>query len=319
MYLGLDHGYGGNKFAYRDNENKIKFGKKLSVFADAPQDAEDMPLFEGKRYYIGEMALMEDSNSIKNNLDYKDHETMAPLSTWQVLKEENINVNDIKKIGIGLSLAQKDYANQFIKRLSKFTVDNEKFDLKDKIVLIPQAIGAKFAIDHLYEGENSTYAIFDIGQLTVDRVNVINGKVRKENASGAAHDGIIKIIQELQEFIASNEEIQEHLSIKEIQEILVSGKYIIYGEEFDFSEKIEELKTNYTKYLIPMIKKQFNNIFKKYSKIYFVGGGSYYLDKEETMRILGLNEKTLIFPDNAEYLNAIGNLLAAEISDKNNN
>jgi hypothetical protein len=264
MYLGLDHGYGEDKFAYRDEENKIKFGKIMSVFAEAPLDAEDTPLFEGKRYYIGEMALMEDSSAIKNNLDYKDHETIVPLSTWNIFNELNIEPENIKKLGIGLSLAQKEYANNFIKRLSRFTIDNKKIDLKDKIVLVPQAIGAKFAIEHIYKEENSTYAIFDIGQLTVDRVNVIKGKVRSENASGTAHDGIIKIIQELQEYIASNNEINEYLSIKEVQEILISGKYIAYGEEFDLSEKISELKKNYTRYLIPMIKKQYNNIFKKY-------------------------------------------------------
>lgn len=47
--LGLDNGFGVDKYAIRDKNNNIVFGKVSSAIAEASADAEDMPLFEGKR------------------------------------------------------------------------------------------------------------------------------------------------------------------------------------------------------------------------------------------------------------------------------
>lgn len=313
MIFAIDSGFGVDKYAFRDLNNEINFGKVSSAIAEAPLEAEDMPFFEGRRYYLGEIALMEESSSIKNVLDYKDHETFAPLSIWHVLDENKVDPEQIEKLSVGLSLAQKDYARQFVNRISKFSVNGKKFDFKDKVVLVPQAIGAKFAIDHYYfNNEKSTYAIIDIGQLTVDTVTVVNGVVRRENAAGSAHDGIIKIIQELQEYIASNKDLNQFLSIKEVQEILKNGSYSSYGEDYDLSEIISQLKKNYTRFLMASLKDKYNNIFKKYNKIFFVGGGAYYIDLNEVTSITNIPSKAFIIPENPEYLNAIGNLIAAE-------
>lgn len=320
IIFSLDSGYGMDKFAKRNENGKLVFGKITSAIAEAPLDAEDMPLFEGKRFYMGDIALMEDSSNIKNILDYKDHETFAPISIWHALDENNIKPESIKCLAVGLSLAQKDYAKQFVNRISKFTVSGQKFDFKDKITLVPQGIGAKFAIDDFYYKEADkapTYAIIDIGQLSVDLATVINGKVRRENASGTTHDGVIKIIQELQEYIAQEENFGDMLSIKEVQEVLKENKYISYGETHDLSEVINKLKKSYTKYLIRMLQDRHNNIFKKYSTIYFVGGGSYYIDLNEIENLTKISSKSFVIPKNPEYLNAIGYLIAAEKSMSN--
>lgn len=313
MIFGLDSGYGMDKYAYRKN-NELVFGKIISAIADAPIDADDMPLFEGRRYYVGKIALMEDSSNIKNILDYKDHETFAPLSIWHAMDENKIKAEDITKLAVGLSLAQKDYAKQFVNRITKFTVNDEKFDFKDKVILIPQGIGAKYAIDYFYmkDEEEPTYAIIDIGQLTVDVVTVISGKVRRENAMGSAHDGVIKIIQNLQEHMASPEVFNDVLSIKETQEILKNKFYTVYGEKHDLGEIIEKMKKEYTKFLMITLQQKYKNIFKKYPKIFFVGGGAYYIDKEVVSSMANIPVKSILIPENPEYLNAIGNLLAAE-------
>lgn len=314
MIFGLDSGYGMDKFAYRKDNGELVFGKIISAIAEAPLDAEDMPLFEGKRYYLGKIALMEDSANIKNVLDYKDHETFAPLSIFHALDENKIKPESITKLGVGLSLAQKDYAKQFVSRITKFTINDEKYDFKDKVVLIPQGIGAKYAIDYFYMKDEvePTYAIVDIGQLTVDVVTVISGKVRRENASGSAHDGVIKVIQSLQEHLASSEQFNDILSIKETQEVLKNKSYVVYGEKYDLSDVIEKMKKDYTKFLMTTLQQKYKNIFKKYPKIFFVGGGSYYIDKEVVSTMANIPTKSIIIPENPEYLNAIGNLLAIE-------
>lgn len=315
MIIGLDSGHGVDKIAYRDENGNIVFKKEISAIAEAPMDADDMPLFEGKRYYVGAIALMEDSSKIKNILDYKEHETYVPLSVWHTLDTLKVDPESVTKLAIGLSLAQKDYAKEFIARVSKFTIDGKKYNFKDKIVLLPQAIGAKFAIDYYFFRNNEseqTYAIIDIGQLTVDKATVVEGKVRRENASGSSNDGIIKIIEELREYIADSESFGDFLSVKETQEILKAGKYISYGEEHDLTDVIAKLKTNYTKYIMTRLQQTDKNIFKKFSKIFFVGGGAYYINIHEAGLMANIPEKAFIIPENPEFFNAIGNLLAAE-------
>ena len=311
MYkLSIDTGFGTDDIAYLNND-KLQYFKYISVYAKAPADAEDMPLFEGERYYIGEEALMEDSEDIINVIDYKTHEKMAPLSIWNALNKLGLTDKDIDTLYIGLSLAQKDYAKIFLKRVSKFKVNNVTYDFTGKIKLVPQAVGAKYAIDHFYyDGSHKkNYAICDIGQLTVDVVTVIKGQVRSENVSGTSNEGIIKIIQQIQEYIAK--EYSEIISVKEAQEVLISKKYNLFGEK-DMTEVIEKFKNEYTLYIINMLKKRYRNIFKKYPKIYFVGGGAYYINFDILSDIDGISLDTFEIPSDSEFYNAIGNLYIPE-------
>ena len=317
MILSVDKGFGLDKFAFRDDKGELRYGKLESVVADAPMDTEDLPVFEGKKYYIGEEALMMDPQSIKPMVDYKEMERFAPLSIWNIANSIGVKPESIDTLAIGLSLAQKDYAKNFVQRVSYFKVGNTLFDFRKKILLIPQGIGAKYAIDHFFykEGDAPTYAVIDIGQLTIDVVTVIKGKVRKENAKGEAHEGIVKIINELKERITEKTKGREFLSIKEVQQALMDGSIYLYGEEMDLTGDIEELKREYTSYILASLKEKYKNIFRKFHKIYFVGGGVYYLDKQ-SMDSSGIPPKMIEVPEGAEYYNAIGNLIFAERKTK---
>jgi len=306
MKLAIDSGFGHDDYAYMDDKGNLVYNKHMPVYAEAPLDAEDMPLFEGKRYYVGEEALMEDSLNIINVIEYKTHEKMAPLSIWVILEKLGIKSSEeIETLYIGLSLAQKEYAAQYIKRISKFKVNGITYDFTGKIKLVPQGVSAKYAIDHFYYKENhkETYAIIDIGQLTVDVVTAISGKVRFENAEGVSNEGVIKIIQKIQEYIS--QEFGEVISIKEAQNILMSKKYNFFGEN-DLSEIIEEYKADYSRYIVSMLKSRHRNIFKKYPKIYFVGGGSYYIDRKTLEQSAGIKGDAVVFPKDAEFYNCIG-------------
>ena len=306
MNIAIDSGMSIDKYALFNDDGDIIFGKSMSVYAPAPFEADDMPMFEGQRYYTGEEALMEGSGNIIDVIDYKGHEKFAPLSIFNVLERLKIDNLNIDKLIVGLSLAQKDYANQFIKRISKFKVNGNTYDFSNKLILIPQGVSAKYAIDHYYYEDNHTesYGIIDIGQLTVDLVNVINGKVRSENASGMSHEGTIKIIQKLQELIVKK--FNEFISVKEAQEVLLTGKFNVFGEK-DLSVELDGLKIEYSEYLVSMLNQKYKNIFKKYSRIYFVGGGAYYINKDYIQKITG--HTNIIIPKNSEYYNAIGGLL----------
>lgn len=313
MILSVDKGFGLDKFAYRNENGDIEYGKLESAIADAPPETEDVPVFEGKKYYIGEEALMMDPQSIKSMIDYKEMEKFAPLSIWNIVHHIGKTGKDVTHLAIGLSLAQQEYARNFVNRVSSFKVGKESFDFKNRVILVPQGIGAKYAIDHYYyeEGDMPTYAIIDIGQLTIDVVTVIKGKVRRENAKGEAHEGIIKIINELKEVIIEKTGGREFLSVKEVQQALQDGGLSLYGDFIDLSEEIEKLKKDYTSYILASLKEKYKNIFRKFQKIYFVGGGIYYL-VHETIENSGIPTKLLEMPKDAEYYNAIGNLIVAE-------
>lgn len=316
MIFAIDGGIGQDKVAYRDSNNNIIFSKEVAVYAEAPDDAYDMPLFEGRRYYTGEVALMEESDKIINVTDFKLHEFFSPLSIWGVFDRLSIRKENIEQLVVGLSLEHKKYAKGFIKRLSKFKVNGEVFDFTGKISLVAQALGAKYAIDHYYYKDNNeaTFGVIDIGMLSIDTVSSIKGKAREESANGKLNEGVIKIAQKIIEKVGKD--YGEVISIKESQEILLTKIYAPTGD--DFTHYIEKISKEYTDFIVNIINQRYKTMFSKYPTIYFVGGGSYFLDKNIISEKTGKSKKQIIFPENAEYYNAIGYLLLAEEIQKKN-
>lgn len=310
----IDNGYSGDKFAYRNDKGDLVYGKTKSAIAEAPIDTEDAPLFEGKRYYLGDMALMADTTDIKNVIDYKEHEYYLPLSIYNSFETNNIDTDSIEKLIIGISLSQKNYVKDFMKRISKFQVNDKKYSFQDKVVILAQGAAAKYAIDHFHYPDNSEsadYAICDIGMLSIDNATVIKGKIRYENASGTTHDGIIRIITELQGYIAQHHD--DMLSSKEVQEFLLKGEYESFGEKHDLREIIDGFKRDYTIFIAQKLLQTQKNILKKFPKIYFIGGGSYYLDKDLLVRELKVNADKIVIPKDAEYYNVLGYLFFNEL------
>jgi len=301
--IGFDPGYADIKESRRDKETGEIINRKYpSLVAKAPSAAKDMPLFEGDRYYMGEDALARSSEDIVELTDYMHLEKISPLFLWKTLKENNIDLDKLKYIVSGLSFSQITKGPDFLKRLSKFKVNNESFNFTGKILLAPQGVGAKYAIDYFYPDGPSTYLIIDIGLLTIDTVDVINNVVRPENVHGYRDEGIIRIARSLQDYIA--EKFEEHVSLKEIKEILETKVYFLEGEEHDLSAIIEEYSRSYTEITLKTLKDRFSREFKKYRKIYFVGGGAHFIDKDVS--------KVIEVLPNPEYYNSIGNLLRGE-------
>jgi hypothetical protein len=307
--LGLDIGYGDVKWAYFEDNNKIKFGKFSSVVAKAPNEAEDMPIFEKTRWYLGDIALMVGSSKIVDLEEYLNLQQVSPLLTYKTLKELNLSPEQIGKMGIGLSFAQMERAQDFLNRNKKFTIDGQKYDFTDKLVLVPQGVGAKYALEHFYpEIKNSSYLIIDIGSNTIDVIEVIAGVVRPENVKGYAGKGVIHILRNLQSHIA--QEFEESLSIKEVKKVLDDKKFSIMGDDYDLSDVIKEFAKEYSDVTLKFLKNTYPHQFRKHPAIYIVGGGSHYIDMTNQQK----NIKTV---ENSEYLNAIGNLIKANLEEKN--
>jgi len=306
--IGSDIGFGDVKKSKRNKENKIKSSKKSSVAALAPKEAIDMPVFEGQRYYLGKSALISQTANIIDMTEYSNLHKLSPLFLWEMIKNTELSPEEIDYIVVGLSFSQIENASKYIKRLSKFKINNETFDLTNKILLIPQGVGAKYTIEKMYENVPSDYLIIDIGFLTVDSVDVIDNVVRPENVKGKQGLGIIKIARNIQEYVA--DKFEEHISLKEAKEIIETKKYFISGKEHDLTTLIEELSEKYTKSIMRYLEDIHQREFKKYRKIYFVGGGAHFIRK--TNPIIEVIK-------NPEYANSIGNLLKGEEEYKKNN
>jgi hypothetical protein len=299
--IGSDIGFGDVKISKRNKENKIKSNKKSSVASVAPKEATDMPMFEGQRYYLGKTALLSQTSSIIDMTEYSNLHKLSPLFLWQIIKENKLTTEEIDYIVVGLSFSQIENASKYIKRLSKFKINNELFDLSEKILLIPQGVGAKYTIEKFYDNVPSNYLIIDIGFLTIDSVDVIDNIVRPENVKGKQGLGIIKIARNIQEYIA--DKFEEHISLKEAKEIIETKKFFISGKEHDLTSLIENLSEKYTKSIMRYLEDIHQREFKKYRKIYFVGGGAHFIKKTNPVI------EVLKSP---EYANSIGNLLKGE-------
>lgn len=300
--LGIDIGYGDVKVSFKDRLGNVTKFKFSSIIAEAPFDAIDMPMLEGRRYFMEEEALMRDSKDIIEIVDYQHLEKFSVMFLWKAIEKLKVSPDEIDFIVTGLSLAQYDNGEKFKKRLSKFKINKETFDFKGKISLLAQGVGAKYAIDKTFNENSMAYLVIDIGFSTIDVVDVINGKVRPENVKGFSNEGIIKIARALQEHIVDN--YNEVVSLKEVKEMLVTKTFTVEGQDFDLSEYILKISKRYTEQTMKTLKIRYQREFKKYSKVYFVGGGAHFIDKS-------ISQIIEVVPE-PEYYNSLGNLYFKE-------
>jgi len=301
--LGFDSGRSDVKEAMFNKEGELVLRKYPSIAAPAPMNANDVPLMDGVRYYVGELALYAKPEEIIQTSDSSKIKLTLPLFLEKTLKENNLDPEELEAIVTGLSLAELTEAKEFQKRLTRFKISGKSYNFKDRIYITPQGVGAKYAIEYYHKDAPKAYIIVDIGFSTIDVVLVINGEVRLEFVKGFKDEGIIKMIRPLQDYIYKN--FKEHIEIREAQSILDSGKYFIDGEDHDLSDYIKDLAKDYASYTIDTLRHRFKSEFKKYQKIYFVGGGAKWIEKAGELPSLAQ------VVENSEYYNAIGNLLKA--------
>ena len=215
----------------------------------------------------------------------------------------------LKYIVTGLSFAQMSAITSFKKKLEKFKVDNIQYTFKGKIRALPQGVGAKYAIEYYFKNNvPDTYLVIDLGFNTIDTVDVINKTVRPENVKGFKDEGVVKIARKLQDYL--EKKFGERFALKEVAEVLENKTIFFEGEEHDLSNIIDELKVEYTEQTFSVLKERFTREFKRYRKIYFVGGGAYYINPEIS--------KVIEVVPNPEFYNSIGNLLKGEMILKEN-
>lgn len=291
--FGFDPGYGYGKGAYEIG-GEIKYSKENSVLGWSADPINGAIKFDGKYWFVGKRAFL-----MKNQVEITNHDGLeyhAPIMLLHMLNKAEIDPNEVGRIATGLSLAHASRANSFRARLSKFTANDREYEFD--IRLIPQAEGAKYAID-LSGDEDSNYAVFDIGSNTLDAIVVIDNEIQDNSRYGQDNRGVFQVAKLLQQKIVK--EGIGSVTLPEAMKALETGEVKLYGETHDVSGMVDEIKLDYTQELLTFIKKNWDTELRVLDKIVFVGGGSYFLDKDSLLPHCEIKEY-------AEYYNAVGNL-----------
>jgi len=306
--IGIDTGFGHTKYAYF-KDGKMIVNKFPSVVAFASDNINDVSdgayVFENRVFYVGELATKQASHSIEELITYKALETYAPLLIAHAIHLEGLSKEKVSDIICGLSPAHIESTGAFKERVSNFKVNKDVYGFN--VRLLPQGVGAVTAIKSLPKThkdfqEAEDYLVVDIGFNTVDVIFVYGKTIQKGKISEAnsfEKKGAINIASMMQKHIST--QFKKEISLKEALAIVTKGIYRLRGEEHDLKEQIAEFKANYTKDIMDFLEVKYGNEFDKMEKIYFVGGGGYFIDTKYAPHISVFEQ--------SEYFNAIGNLV----------
>ncbi|RDU66458.1 ParM/StbA family protein [Helicobacter equorum] len=309
MIIGIDTGFGHTKYCLRDKKGEMVLKKFPSVVALCPDDVEtddNIFIMEGKKYYVGTLALKQDYRLIKEITTYKDLEYYAPLLVEEIARREKLLPSNIEQIVVGLSLAHKGNALSFKKRLENFNINDTQYN--PKVDVIPQGVGAVRALQNFWKQDKSEpndYFLVDIGFSTIDVIVVYDKIIQKSRLNeqySFEKKGVIQIAELMQSYI--RETYNRNITNKEALKIIIEGKYKLRGEEHNLGELILNMKQSYTKGIMEFLESKYSNDIDKLDAFVFVGGGGYFIDPKYAAHV-----KT--FKD-SEYYNAIGNFLTAK-------
>lgn len=305
--LGLDPGYGDIKVVYGNSRGEIsKLYKFNSVVAKISTNAHVKDLrvheYKGSHYYIGQDALALESSKVLDLLTYDNLEYFSPLLARSII-DSLPSCPDI--IVAGLSIAHIEHSGYFKSALEKYLIEECKYPIK-KILVVPQGIGGKVAYDTYGStfpsptkdfAANTNYIGIDIGFNTLDIFQVINNKTTSNLIRGIENSGVVQIVSKL---LAKIESMYDRkFTIKEGKDILDRREFKIRGTVISVENIVNDLKTEYLKYIQDLIEKEFGAVLDKADKMRLFGGGS-YIFRSHISNFIEVPER------DAEFYNAIG-------------
>lgn len=268
-FISADLGYGDCKICLKKQDDTLlvaKFPSAVAKVAKGRFGAGEAVEFEGDYYLIGEQAINY------KPVEMNDYETLAkysPLLLFHAFRKYGV----FNTLVTGLSIRQENNSNDFIDRLSNFSIDGEEYNLDVK--LLPQGIGAKIVVEKQFK-EISNYLVCDGGFNTVDLVPVFDGKADIHSVDALENRGIIEVVNELIDHISGEFNIE--LTPKEAKFALDNHSIEIYGKETDLTDVIKHITKDYSRDLVRQIERKFKKSWHKFQKIIIVGGLSHFVD-----------------------------------------
>jgi len=176
----------------------------------------------------------------------------------------------------------------------------------------PQGFGtlADYRLDAdgcVIEDTRENIVIIDVGFNTIDMVAVEKGKVTREDSDTLYGQGVSRMALEVLAKLRTTENLY-YLSEAAANDILLTGKYRVYGQEKDLSDFKKTVIAEYTKWLFVEIESKMARRLQNADKVILSGGGAHYIKDY----IPGKYSDMIFIPHNPEYSNARGFLKLIE-------
>jgi len=269
--LSIDLGYGDTKVVAGDKTFKFSSAieKHKESQAEYDSSSDDVYLFKGRRYKVGDKALANAISTRGFNFLLK----YGALLIYHAIELSELDKTKPIELVIGLSILNWQDKEQFIDTLRVINVNDTI--LNPHIYLMAQGQG--IYLD--YAGEkNGIVCVADIGYNTFDFLVFEDGKPRQD-LSYATNKGANEIITELQTRLKKrfNFDATEQIA----KDVFLNGYIMHYGEKIDLSEEIDESKEEYADYILDEMRSKAIDLLRSATTVIFSGGGSYFLNKKQ--------------------------------------
>lgn len=310
MKLGLDIGYGDVKGVFED-DNGFQSFKFPTAIKFAPSGNRGLDRFtenreykyNGSRYLVGETAKIGAFSA--RSFDFMKRFTpLLVFKSIEVVRDIIADIPGQLSLGMPLSYYSKARVNEMNSIMKRIEVNGEYFELVTKFY--PQGFGtlADYRLDsdgHVIEDTDRDMIIMDIGFNTIDIVAVEKGKITREDSDTLYGQGVsrmaFKVIAELRDT-----ENLYYLSEVAANDILLNGKYKVYGQEKDLSGFKKTVIDEYAKWLFVEMESRMTRRLQNVDRIILSGGGAYFMKDYIPQKYAGL----VSVPQNPEYSNARG-------------
>jgi len=268
--IAIDLGYGDVKVC--TDRGCFKFpsavewvGESISDFGEK---ADDIYLFRGKEYKVGEKAIKPVSTRSFNFLvDY------SPLFIYAAIKRAGLDTSRPISLVVGLSIVNWNDKDAFLDAIGTINVNNEL--IRPEITLMAQGQGAFVEYDGDRDG---LVCVVDIGFNTFDFLVFENG-VPEKKLSFATNQGANVIITKIQSMIQKR--YNHPISEQEAKTVFIDGGFRNFGEWVDLEEKIKELKEEYSKFILSELQSRQIETLRRADKVIFSGGGAWFLENTD--------------------------------------
>jgi hypothetical protein len=277
------------KIGISNNENKIELFKYKLLLSKTENS--DSYLYLNHNFIVGEN---------KNNLIFNDLlkvTEVIPLFIYDILKRNNIKIEEVDMIQGNFSLFNKEIPGKIKNLLSKFYVDEKEISFKN-IKLNPKiSVFLNYFKKYVSE-EPENYLLIDLSFHNIDILEKYQGEINKQNIKSVDKGSAINFFEMLKKTLIT--QFQKEFNYIELIKIFNEGNLVINEKQHNVEKIIENIKEQYTKNLLTYILKLLNKDLKEYQKVIFSG--------DYTKIISKLNNKIIILEEN-EFSNIIGSLI----------
>ncbi len=269
--LSIDLGYGDTKVVIGDKIFKFTSAieKRKESQVEYDSDNDDVYLFKGRKYRVGDRALVNAISTRGFNFLLK----YGALLIYHAIELSGLDKNEPLEIIIGLSILNWKEKDIFIDTLRTINVNDSI--ISPKIHLMAQGQG--IYLDYVGK-KDGLVCVADIGYNTFDFLVFEDGKPRQD-LSYATNKGANEIITELQTKLKKrfNFDATEQIA----KDTFINGYIMHYGEKIDLSDEIDESKEDYAEYILDEMKNKGVDLLRSATAVIFSGGGAYFLHKSK--------------------------------------